>query len=338
MNKHGGILINTGKTLKTTVVIPNYNGIKYVEKCLDSLAKGSVVPYIIIVDNGSSDGSLELLKQKYAREEHPYIELISLSENTGFCHAVNVGIERADTEYVFLLNNDTVVDAHCVEELQRIMDANPRLFSAGAKMLSLNEPDRIDDAGDFYCALGWAFARGKDQSSDRYDRDGIVFAACAGAAIYRRELLDEVGMFDEAHFAYLEDIDIGYRANLCGYRNGFAHGAIVYHAGSGVSGSRHNAFKVALSSRNNIYLIYKNMPFLQMILNLPFLIVGYGVKFLFFACKGMGGDYLKGLREGIALSLSKEGRAKKVRFKMKKIPQYLRIQWELWAGIVRYVF
>lgn len=338
MNNRDETLINTGKTLKTTVVIPNYNGIKYVENCLDSLSKGSVVPYIIIVDNGSSDGSLELLKQKYTKEEYPYIELVSLSENTGFCHAVNVGIERADTEYVFLLNNDTVVDAHCVEELQHIMDANPRLFSAGAKMLSLKEPDRIDDAGDFYCALGWAFARGKDRPSDRYDRDGMVFAACGGAAIYRRELLDEVGMFDEAHFAYLEDIDIGYRANLFGYRNGFAHRAIVYHAGSGVSGSRHNAFKVTLSSRNSIYLIYKNMPLLQIILNLPFLIVGYGVKFLFFACKGMGGVYLKGLREGIVLSLSKEGKAKKIRFKMKKIPCYLRIQWELWAGIVRYVF
>lgn len=338
MEKQTKNVIKTGKSIKTTVVIPNHNGINFIENCLDSLAKGSILPYVIVVDNGSTDGSLELLKQKYTVERYPYISFVSLSENTGFSHAVNVGIKSADTEYVFLLNNDTVVDSHCVEELQRMMEVNPHLFSAGAKMLSLKEPDRIDDAGDFYCALGWAFARGKDRSSERYDRDGIVFAACAGAAIYRRKLFDEVGLFDETHFAYLEDIDIGYRANLCGYRNGYAHRAIVFHAGSGTSGGRHNPFKVSLSSRNSVYLIYKNMPLLQILLNLPFLLLGYGVKFLFFALKGMGGVYLKGIGQGLALACSKKGRAQKVRFRVKKIPEYVRVQWELWVGILRYVF
>lgn len=338
MRKQAETLMNTGKNVKTTIVIPNYNGINFIENCLDSLAKGSVLPYVIVVDNGSTDGSLELLQQKYTAERYPYIDLISLSENTGFSHAVNVGIEKADTEYVLLLNNDTVVDERCVEELQSMMEASPHLFSAGAKMLRLNEPDRIDDAGDFYCALGWAFARGKDQPSKKYNRDGTVFAACAGAAIYRRKLFHEVGLFDEAHFAYLEDIDIGYRANLCGYRNGFAHRALVFHAGSGTSGSRHNPFKVALSSRNSIYLIYKNMPLLQVLLNLPFLLLGYLIKFLFFALKGMGRVYLKGIEQGFLLAFTKEGRKKKVRFQMKKFPEYVRIQWELWVGILRYVF
>lgn len=331
-------LINTEKTTKTTVVIPNYNGRNFIENCLDSLTKGSVLPYIIVVDNGSEDGSLELLRQKYEVEKYPYIEIISLSKNTGFSHAVNVGIERAETEYVFLLNNDTVVDEHCVEELQNAMDATPRLFSVGAKMLNLHQPEKIDDAGDFYCALGWAFARGKDKPAKNYNKDDIVFAACAGAAMYRRSLFDKIGLFDEAYFAYLEDIDIGYRANLWGYRNGFAHRAVVFHAGSAVSGSRHNSFKVALSSRNSIYLISKNMPFLQIIINLPFLLLGYMVKFFFFAVKGMGGDYLKGVGKGFRLAFSKEGRSQKVRFQIKRIPEYMRIQWELWAGIVRYVF
>lgn len=338
MSNQSQSLINTDKTIKTTAVIPNYNGIYFIENCLDSLTRGSIVPYIIIIDNASSDGSLELLKQKYRVESYPYIEIVSLSENTGFSHAVNVGIRRAKTEYVFLLNNDTVVDKYCVEELQRFMDLSPQLFSAGAKMLNMNQPGKIDDAGDFYCALGWAFARGKDKPANRYDRDGIVFAACAGAAIYRRTLFDEVGLFDEAHFAYLEDIDIGYRANLYGYRNGFAHQAKVLHAGSGVSGSRHNPFKVSLSSRNSIYLIYKNMPFLQILLNLPFLLLGYGVKCLFFVTKGLGRDYLKGIRQGFMLSFSREGREQKVRFQMKNFPEYVRIQWKLWEGMVRGVF
>lgn len=329
---------NTGKSARTTVVIPNYNGINYIENCLDSLAKGSRVPYIIVVDNGSRDGSLERIMQRYTPDSYPYIEIISLPENTGFCHAVNLGIQKAGTEYVFLLNNDTVVEEHCVEELERFMDDAPCLFGGAAKMVSLQEPDRTDDAGDFYCALGWAFARGKDKPADRYQRDGIVFAACAGAAIYRRKLFEKVGLFDEAHFAYLEDIDIGYRANLAGYRNGFAHRAVVRHAGSGVTGSRHNPFKVRLSARNSVYLISKNMPLLQVVLNLPFLLLGFLVKCLFFTGKGMGKAYVRGLGEGVRLAFSREGRRKKVRFCPARLSSYLWVQWELWAGIVRYVF
>lgn len=98
----------------------------------------------------------------------------------------------------------------------------------------------------------------------------------------------KIGYFDENHFAYLEDIDIGYRARIFGYQNGYCPDAIVYHAGSGASGSRYNAFKVDLSSRNSIYLIYKNMPLLQLILNLPFLLLGFLVKTLFFIKRDLG--------------------------------------------------
>lgn len=168
------------------------------------------------------------------------------------------------------------------------MDARPGYFSTSAKMLSMKEPEIIDDAGDFYCALGWAFARGKGMDSGRYTEPSKIFAACGGAAIYRRDVFAKIGYFDENHFAYLEDIDIGYRARIFGYQNGYCPEAIVYHAGSGASGSRYNAFKVDLSSRNSIYLIYKNMPLLQLILNLPFLLLGFLVKTLFFIKRDLG--------------------------------------------------
>ncbi|MBO5056604.1 MAG: glycosyltransferase family 2 protein [Lachnospiraceae bacterium] len=304
----------------------------YIENCLDSLFRGSRIPAVIVVDNGSSDGSCELVRDKY-----PQVKLITLRENTGFCHAVNVGIEETETEFVFLLNNDTAVEENCVEELEKVMENSHSFFSAGAKMINMKFPEKIDDAGDFYCALGWAFARGKDKPAANYQKGGRIFAACGGAALYRTSLLREAGMFDEEHFAYLEDIDIGYRANIMGYRNVFAPEAVVYHAGSGVSGSRHNAFKVDLSSRNSIYLVYKNMPFLQILINLPFLLAGFLVKYLFFIKKGMGAVYAKGILKGVKLSFSEKGRKKKVAFKIRRLPYYLWIQWELWFSILRRV-
>ncbi|MGN0376594.1 MAG: glycosyltransferase family 2 protein [Suilimivivens sp.] len=318
------------RTISTTVVIPNYNGMRYIGDCLDSVLAGSSVPEVVVVDNGSTDGSCEFIREKY-----PRIRLLALEENTGFSHAVNVGIEEADTKYVFLLNNDTVLDKKCVEELERAMENADGCFSVGAKMINMRFPEKIDDAGDFYCALGWAYARGKDREASKYGKSGRIFSACAGAALYRKELFETVGLFDEAHFAYLEDIDIGYRANISGYRNEFAPKAIVYHAGSGVSGSRHNPFKVDLTARNSIYLIYKNMPVLQVILNLPFLLAGYLVKFLFFSKKGMGKVYLKGIGKGFRLSFSKEGKERKIRFQIKNFPHYLWIQWQLWINTVR---
>ena len=189
----------------------------------------------------------------------------------------------------------------------------------------------MDDAGDYYCALGWAFGRGKGGSVDAYTEPVDVFAACAGAAIYRKEMLESLGYFDENHFAYLEDIDLGYRARIQGYRNVYAPKAIVYHVGSGFSGSTHNAFKVKLSSRNSVYLAYKNMPFLQMLLNSPFLILGHGVKYLFFLKKGLGKDYVQGVKEGFTLCK----REKKVRFLWKNVPNYCKIQLELWLNMAR---
>ncbi len=322
--------IQSRRTDRTTVVIPNYNGIEYMENCLASLLEGSAIPEVIVVDNGSADGSCGLIRERF-----PAVRLIELGENTGFCHAVNVGIRKADTEFVFLLNNDTTVEKSCVEELEKALEASPKLFCAGAKMINMKFPEKIDDAGDFYCALGWAFARGRDEPASKYQRDERIFSACAGAALYRREYLLEIGLFDEAHFAYLEDVDAGYRANIHGFRNLLASKALVYHAGSATSGSRHNRFKVELSSRNSVYLVYKNMPVAQLLINLPFLLAGFFLKFLFFAGKGLGKVYLKGLLRGIRLALSGEGRKRKVRFRWKRLPNYLWIQWELWAGIFR---
>ena len=237
----------------------------------------------------------------------------------------------SSTPYVILLNNDTVCDRHFVEALLREIKKRPRCFSCGAKMVQMKHPELMDDGGDYYCALGWAFALGKGKPAFAFNRGRKIFASCAGAAIYRREALEKIGLFDERHFAYLEDIDIGYRARIHGYENRYVPEAVVYHLGSATSGSAHNAFKVSLASRNSVYLIWKNMPLPQILLNAPFLLAGFLIKGIFFARMGLGKEYAAGLAKGAALCRQGE----KTVFQRKNLKHYMQIQLELWYNMIR---
>lgn len=320
---------------KITVVIPNYNGIKYLKTCLESLyaqEEGTPSFDVLIVDNASGDGSLEVAEQCF-----PQAGIIRLKENTGFCHAVNVGIEASDAPYVLLLNNDTKVEPGFVKAMYEAISRNEKIFSVSAQMLMWDRPDLLDGAGDLYNALGWAFARGKGREAARYDKPGKVFASCAGAAIYRKSILEQIGLFDELHFAYLEDLDLGYRARIHGYINVYEPGAKVLHYGSASTGSRYNEFKTQMSSANNVYVIYKNMPLLQLIWNLPCVCMGFFIKWLFFVRKGMGRIYLQGLVRGIKRCLSPEGRRNKVRFRWSHLGSYLAIQWCLFVNLFKFL-
>lgn len=314
---------------KTTVIVPNYNGKHFLAPCLDALARQSMADFdIIVVDNGSKDGSLEMLKSEYGG-----VSVIEMGENTGFCRAVNAGVKAADSEYVILLNNDTVPYPDFVKALVNALDEHKNAFSCSSCMLTLKDPGILDGAGDLYNAFGWAVARGKGRPAEKYGRPAKIFSACAGAAIYRRELFIGLGMLDENHFAYLEDLDLGYRARIKGYENWYIPEAKVLHAGSGTSGSRYNEFKINNSSRNNIYIIYKNMPLFQRLINLPFHLVGFGVKSLYFKKKGFGALYKKALKDGKRLALSDEGKKHRVAFSRKYLKNYFRIQMELWKNM-----
>ena len=313
--------------MEVSVVIPNFNGIAFLDSVLASLEGQTLSNFeVILVDNGSTDGSCSFVTANY-----PWVHLIELSENFGFCGAVNAGIRAAKAPYVLLLNNDTEVKEDFVEEMLAAVRRHKNAFSCGARMVQYHDRDRLDDVGNYYCALGWSFARGRGKDIHAYETEDKIFSACAGAAIYRKKILEKIGYFDEEHFAYLEDTDIGYRARIYGYENWYAPKAIVYHVGSGTSGSRYNQFKTRYSSRNNIYLIYKNMPLLQIILNLPFLAAGFLIKFLFFAVKGMGKEYAAGIKNGFSISMQN----KKVPFRIKHLPNYCKIQLELWINIIR---
>lgn len=313
---------------KVTVIIPNYNGLAFLPDCLDGLEAQTVKDFeILVVDNGSGDGSREWL-------EGQQIPAIFLPENRGFSGAVNVGIRAARTPYVILLNNDTKADPAYVEKLLGAIEASPKIFSVSPKMIQMYHPELMDDAGDMYSIIGWAYQRGVGQETGRYNRPCHVFSACAGAAIYRRKVFEEIGYFDEMHFAYLEDIDVGYRAKIAGYYNRYCPGAMVYHVGSGTSGSKYNSFKIRLAARNNIYLNYKNMPAFQLLVNSPFILAGIGGKYAFFRKIGFGREYLSGVWEGIITCR----RAKKVPYSPENLVNYLAIQWELIYGLALYIY
>ena len=313
---------------EVTVIIPNYNGIQYIGDCLECLRKQTMDVDIIVVDNASTDGSDDVAGACHN------VKLIKLSQNFGFCRAVNEGIAATKTKYLILLNNDTKPEPTFAQELYNVIDAHPDTFSVASKMIQMNAPDRIDSAGDLYCALGWAFSLGKDMSVKGYDRKSVIFSACAGAAIYRKDLFEQIGYFDELHFSYLEDVDVGYRARIMGYVNRYTPKAVVYHAGSGTTGSRYNPFKVRLAARNSWYVIYKNMPTLQILINLPFFLIGFGLKALFFILKGYGREYLSGMKRGYLMCVA----GRKYPYDPRFLKNYCRIQLELWGNMFRRIF
>ena len=311
---------------EVTIIIPNYNGKSLLENCFRTLENQSYKDFkVLVVDNGSTDGSTDI------KSDVLDVEWIALNENLGFCGAVNLAVQKTGTPYVILLNNDTETDKYFVEWLLRGIKKSDHIFSCGAQMIDYKNHEILDNAGDLYTAMGWAVARGKGRPCKDYETSKRVFSCCAGAAIYRMDIMRKIGGLDEKHFAYLEDLDIGYRARIFGYQNWYAPKAKVYHVGSGTSGSRYNQFKIRYSSRNNIYLIYKNMPFLQIVLNLPFLLVGFGAKILFFASKGFGREYLAGIKNGFQISRKN----RKVKFSMRNFPRYIQLQVELWINIFR---
>ena len=306
---------------KVSVIIPNYNGEKYILGCINSLKRQTFRDFdVIFVDNASEDNSLQMTRENAKPLD---IQYIVNNANYGFAKAVNMGIKASKGEYVILLNNDTKVGKHFVEELVTAIESDENIFSAQALILQYNNRNRIDTAGDFYCAIGYEFSQGKDRPAGEYSEMGQIFSSCAGAAIYRKKIFERIGYFDEDFFAYLEDVDIGYRAKLYGYDNVIAPKAKVLHIGSATSGSKYNEFKVSLAARNNIFLMYKNFAPWQLALNCIPVACGIAVKAAFFAEKGLLGAYAKGIYSGI----TNYEKIKRVRYKNAR---YVSVQKDLY--------
>ncbi len=281
-----------------SIVIPNWNGRKFLVTCLDSLLTQTYKDIeIIIVDNGSTDGSLEFLAANY-----PQVRVIPLKENTGFSFAVNRGIEASTGNFVALVNNDTKADEHWLELMMLALTNHTEAGSAACKMLSLDNPKIIDGAGDGLRRGGLPGRIGHGQLDvGQFDNERYVLGACGGAVLYRKAMLDYIGLFDEDFFAYLEDVDIALRGQSAGYKCIYTPKAIMYHLGCGSTGSGYSKLVVRLSCCNNINVLVKNIPLSLLFEFLPQIV--FWQSYYFAAVVVRGGSILAWL-EGIGKAIT----------------------------------
>lgn len=311
--------------MKVSVVTPNYNGIDYLKDYLDSLnANSKYIGEVIIVDNGSNDDSVIFI-QEYQKKCDFEIKIIKNSKNLGFAKAVNEGIEISKYDYIFSLNNDTEIKSNTIEELLKLINSRDDIFSVSSKMIQFDNRNFIDDAGDEYTLLAYTKKRGDNKPINQFNDICEIFSSCAGAALYKKSILYEIGLFDENFFAYMEDIDLAYRAKINGYKNYYCPNAVVFHKGSATTGSRYNEFKIKISARNNVWVIYKNMPIPQKIFNILWILLGFVIKYMFFKKKGFGEIYKEGLKEG----LNNKNKLEKTDFKFKNTKNYFKIEYDL---------
>ena len=223
--------------------------------CLESLKRQDLPEFhTIVVDNGSTDKSVAFMKENY-----PHVELVELTCNSGFAHAANIGIARSASPYVVLLNVDTQVYPDWLSRLvQRIDNSPPEIVAINSQLLRMDEPERIDDAGDELSWYGAATKCGHNQAAADFQEEKEIFSPCAAACLYRRDFLLATGGFDADLFAYLEDVDLGLRGRLLGYRYLYLPKAKVLHKGHG-AGLPHSRY-VEMITRNRLMLFAKNMP------------------------------------------------------------------------------
>jgi GT2 family glycosyltransferase len=282
-----------------SVGIPTWNGRAWLDVVLASLERQSLAPReVIVVDNGSTDGTVEHLRSRW-----PSVQVVALAENVGFAAGVNRGLERAGGDYVALVNNDVELHPDFLRELVAGLEADPGAGSAASKMLRFDDRGVIDATGDTLRWSGVALQRGQgERDAGRYDQPERVFSACAGAALYRRAALDDVGPFDEAFFAYLEDVDWGFRAQLAGHGCAYVPTAIAYHAG-GASTRREgkpDPFFYGLPRRNDVWMVLKNYPGSALLRAAPLLLVNHAGLIYVAVRDGMARAHFAALRAAVA--------------------------------------
>ncbi|MZR32400.1 glycosyltransferase family 2 protein [Sneathiella litorea] len=245
----------TNRIETVSVIIPNWNGEHLLRLCLDSLRKQTFQDFIVyIVDNGSIDQSIHLLE-----DEYPEVVVLRHCENLGFSAAINTGIENSRGVYIAALNNDTEAHPAWLETIVTAMDTRTDAGFCASQLMDFKSRDKIDSLGDGYYPFGVSFKIGSGRLNNVHEITEVQ-SACAAASVYRREMLEKIGLFDTDFFAYMEDIDLGLRAQMAGYSCIFVPGAIVYHMGSASSGGKASAFSVRLTTRNTYRVILKNVP------------------------------------------------------------------------------
>lgn len=282
---------------KVTLVIVNWNGERFLERCLAALMTQTVEPHeVVLVDNASTDGSLEIVRR------FPSVRLIALAQNTGFARGNNLAMKAisAESEWVALINPDAFAEPRWLEMLLLAAKLNPGFDVLGSKLLNASNPTVLDGAGDAYHISGLVWRLGHGAPAPTAAKEAReVFSPCAAAALYRHSALRALGGFDEDYFCYVEDVDLGFRLRLARYRCLYVPQSVVLHVGSGTIGGQHSDFALYHGHRNLVWTFVKDMPGILFWVLLPLHMALNLVSIIWFALRGRGGVILRAKRDAL---------------------------------------
>ena len=315
---------------RVAIIILNWNGIADTLECLDSLQEQSYKNFtILVVDNGSTDNSKELLED-YKKKNPKNIEIIYNPKNFGFAGGVNTGIEWAlndNYDGVALFNNDAVADKDWLANLVKAIE--PKEIGISTGLLLRRDGKTIDSTGDWYSNWGLPFPRNRDnKTSEAPTSDELVFGATGGASLYKTEMLREIGLFDEDFFAYYEDTDISFRAQLAGWKVVYTPKAVAYHE-QGASSKKISGFTVYQTFKNLPLLFIKNVPSgLRFSIGIRFWLA-YKLIGLNAIKNGNGKYAIKGALKSFILGFKKLGERKYIQKTKKVSADYIKtILWQ----------
>lgn len=277
-----------------TVVVVNYNGGDYLRGCIASLARQTHGNFeIIVVDNASTDGSLERIAEKPER-----FTVLKQAGNLGFAAANNIGAAAGKGQWLALLNPDAEADPDWLDAMMRAVRKHPGHRMVASLQVNLHDPSKLDGAGDNYLAWGYAWRGGFGHAASKSPQEGECFGPCGAAALYPRSLFLDAGGFDERYFCYHEDVDFAFRLRVMGERCQFAPRARVHHAGSAIAGRR-SSFAVFHGVRNGVWTWVKNMPGPWLLLGSPVWFLGAVLLLLRGVARGVFLPTLQGFAAGI---------------------------------------
>jgi len=284
-------------TNKVSVIIVNWNGEQFLMRCITALLAQTVSPHeIILLDNASTDNSIEIIRQ------FPSVRLITLDQNTGFARGNNLAVAELseESEWIALLNPDAFAEPRWLESLLESVKSNPEFDVFGSKLVNAGEPSLLDGAGDVYHISGlvWRMGHGSPVSNS-VESESEIFSPCAAAALYRRSAWQKMDGLDEDYFCYVEDVDLGFRLRLAGYRCLYVPSSIVHHVGSGTTGGQHSDFSTYHGHRNLVWTFVKNMPNCLFWLLLPLHVIMNLVSIIWFTLRGRGAVICGAKRDAI---------------------------------------
>ncbi len=307
-----------------TVIVVNYNGKRILADCLSSLARQNAVDFeVIVVDNGSTDGSdLDIPLHL------PDARLIRLDRNLGYSAAVNRGIREAGGGYIFTLNNDTELHPDCIGELLSGTGVKGPVGMWATKMVF---PDgAINSTGICISRSGAAWDRGMFQPDiGQFEKPGDVFGPCGGAALYRKDMLADIGYFDEDFFLYMEDVDIAFRGRLAGWTCRYVPSAVVVHHHGGTAGYNTD-LTIYYGNRNILWYVVKDVPLKILILYFPWILCRNCGVIPYYFVKGNGKSILRAKIDAVLgiRTMIKKRRSIRVTVPLSVIKQWI----NPWAG------